>query len=79
MLWQPDKQVGRIYLATSPDALTWTKYNNSVPGASDGLSSNGTIPIGSGDRGDSTDALTPAVIKDGPIFKMWYVGYDNSF
>jgi hypothetical protein len=68
----------RIYLATSPDALTWTKYNNTTSAVSDSLCSNGSIPLGSGDRGDSIHALAPTVIKEGGVFKMWYTGYDNS-
>src|SRR3989338_1259097 len=68
----------RIFYATSPDGLTWTKYDNTVPSASDTTSTNGRIPIGNAGRADSSQATNPFVIKDGPIYKMWYTGNDGT-
>lgn len=76
----------RIFYATSPDGLTWTKYDNSVPAASNIKGINGQIPLGGAGTTDSSHAYEPAVIKDGNTYKMWYnmhngnvrVGYATS-
>ena len=68
----------RIYYATSPDGLTWTKYDNTIPADSDGVSTNGRIPLGSAGKGDDMTVVYPTVIKDGPNdYKMWYAGYSS--
>ncbi len=68
----------RIYYATSPDGLTWTKYNNSIPDNSDTTSTDGRIPKGTSGMGDDYFAYAPSVIKDGSTYKMWYTGYNQS-
>jgi len=68
----------RIYYATSPDGLTWTKYNNAIPTASDTTGTDGRIPLGTAGKGDVTNAYLPRVIKDGSAYKMWYSGYDGT-
>jgi len=69
----------RIYYATSPDGLTWTKYNNTLPTNSDDVSYHGQIPLGTNSlKGDYKSVLYPEVIKDGDGYKMWYTGYDNN-
>jgi predicted GH43/DUF377 family glycosyl hydrolase len=68
----------RIYYANSSDGLTWTKYNNTVPAASNTTSTNGRIPLGTSGTGDDVHAYTPTVIKDGDTYKMWYTGTDGS-
>ncbi|MBI2438413.1 MAG: hypothetical protein HYV36_06335 [Lentisphaerae bacterium] len=68
----------RIYYATSPDGLTWTKYNNTTSSASDAVSTDGRIPLGTSGKGDATGALVPTVIKEGNTYKMWYGGYDGT-
>ncbi len=73
-----DDAFGRIFYATSPDGLTWTKYDNSYPPDSDSTSTNGRIPIGSFGMGDMSRVASPVVIKDGATYKMWYVGDDGS-
>lgn len=62
----------RIYYATSPNGLTWTKYDNTIPSASDTTSTNGRIPLGSAGTADAIHAYEPTVIKDGSTYKMWY-------
>ena len=68
----------RIYYATSPDGLTWTKYDNTIPSNSDTSSTNGRIPLGTSGKGDDVHAYMPSVIKDGDTYKMWYAGSDGS-
>ncbi|MBI2437538.1 MAG: hypothetical protein HYV36_01820 [Lentisphaerae bacterium] len=68
----------RIYYATSPDGLDWTKYDNSIPAPSDTTSTNGRIPLGTSGRGDDRYVYAPAVIKDGNTYKMWYLGDDGA-
>lgn len=68
----------RIYYATSPDGLTWTKYDNTVPSNSDTTSTNGRIPLGSSGKGDSVGTYLGTVLKEGDIYKMWYRGYDGT-
>ncbi len=65
----------RIYCATSPDGLNWTKVDNTIPASSDGTCTNGRIPLGSGGRGDGEWALDPSVVKDGSTYNMWYAGW----
>jgi len=68
----------RIYYATSPDGLTWTKYNNTIPDDSDTTSTDGRIPVGTAGKGDASGAYYPTVIKDGSTYKMWYTGSDGT-
>jgi len=69
----------RIYYATSPDGLTWTKYNNAIPSNSNSSSTDGRIPLGTDTKGDDGGTRRPAVIKDGPTYKMWYSGSDGTY
>ncbi|MBI2437551.1 MAG: hypothetical protein HYV36_01885 [Lentisphaerae bacterium] len=59
------------------ETTTWSKYDNTVPSASDVVSTNGRIPLGNAGRGDDYYAIAPTVIKDGATYKMWYTGYDS--
>jgi len=68
----------RIYYATSTDGINWTKLNNTVPAASDTVSTYGRIPLGSNTKGDDVHVLYPSVIKDGSIYKMWYTASDGA-
>lgn len=69
----------RIYFATSPDGLAWTKYDNTVPSNSDTTSTNGRIPLGTTGKGDDQHIISGSVIKDGSTYKMWYSGNDSSY
>jgi hypothetical protein len=68
----------RIYYATSSDGLSWTKYDNTIPAASDTSSTNGRIPLGTAGKGDVSIVQSPSVIKDGSTYKMWYTGSDGT-
>ncbi len=68
----------RTYYATSSDGLTWTKYDNTIPSASDTTSTNGRLPLGTSGKGDSSGVSSPSVIKEGTTYKMWYTGFDGS-
>ena len=68
----------RIYCATSHNGLAWTKVDNTTPGASDGSSSGGRIPVGTGGTGDDGNVIWGCVVKDGADYKMWYSGNDGS-
>ena len=69
----------RIYYATSPDGLIWTKYDNTTPALSDNTSTNGRIPMGTTGKGDQIHAYTCYVILDNDIYKTWYTGYCTSY
>ena len=58
--------------------MWWTKYDNTIPGATNTTSTNGRIPLGTPGTGDDSYVSTPYVIKDGYTYKMWYAGYDGS-
>jgi len=77
-MWYSGGGSYRIYYATSPDGLTWTKYNNAIPANSDTTSTDGRIPLGTSGKGDDGTASVAVVIKDGSTYKMWYAGYDGS-
>jgi len=64
----------RIFYATSPDALQWTKLDNSIPAISDTTTSNGRIANGTKGKFDEKDACAPEVMwdDDEKIYKMWY-------
>lgn len=70
--------VSRIYYATSPDGLTWTKYDNTIEAPSDTTGTNGRIPLGTTGKGDVLGALWCSVIKDGLTYKMWYSGLNSN-
>ncbi len=72
----------RIYYATSTDGLSWTKVDNTIPAPADTgvtpTNGNGRLPLGTGTTGDSSGVFGPTVIKDGPLYKMWYSGNDGA-
>lgn len=69
----------RIYYATSPDGLVWTKVNNAIPGRSNDASTDGRIPLGISDTADDRHAIAPqGILENGAVFKLWYGGSDNS-
>jgi len=68
----------KIFYATSPDGLTWTKYDNSIETPSNTTGTNGRIPLGTDGSGDDTSIVRASVIKDGDIYKMWYSGSDGT-
>jgi predicted GH43/DUF377 family glycosyl hydrolase len=51
--------------ATSPDGIAWSVY-----------AGNPVLRVGGGGSWDEQEADAPAVIKDGAIYKMWFVGCD---
>lgn len=59
----------RVGLATSPDLIHWTKHSHNPV-----LGPNPDLPWA------NTDVLEPYVMKDGPIYRMWYTAnlYDTS-
>lgn len=67
----------RIFMAISPDGLTWKKVNNAIPSTCDADEncSYGTIGLGTNGKGDDIHTFAPNVLIDGNIFKMWYAGY----
>ncbi|MFZ5392301.1 MAG: hypothetical protein ACOZAR_03885 [Patescibacteria group bacterium] len=71
---QDTSYVFRIYYATSPDGLTWTKYDNTIPADSNTSSTNGRVPPGLAGSGDDTHVAAPNVYFDGGTYKMWYLG-----
>ncbi|MBI2440991.1 MAG: hypothetical protein HYV35_06420, partial [Lentisphaerae bacterium] len=68
----------RIYYATSPNGLEWTKYDNTTPAVSDSVSTNGRIPLGNAGKGDATHASIKFVLQDGSTYKMWYSGWGGT-
>lgn len=68
-----------IYYATSPDGLTWTKYDNILPWVTcDTNCPEGVIVAGSNGKGDDYYVYRPTVIQDVNIYKMWYIGYGGA-
>lgn len=55
----------RIGYATSPDGIAWTKTAGPV------------IDVGAAGAFDDRGASMPCVIKDGAIYRMWYIGRDD--
>ena len=55
----------RIFYATSPDGLTWTRQ---------GL----VLDLGAPGSLDDYLVLAPFVLKEGSVYKMWYNGHDGS-
>ncbi len=60
-------EVRTIGFATSKDGINWEK----IPGTGTGGSS---LDLGPSGRFDEEGVLTPSVIWDGSIFRMWYGG-----
>ena len=78
-MWYQGRDVGgdkRVYYATSPDGLTWTKLNNIIMYSTDSgeNSTDGRIGKGSAGHGDYEQVTGPFVIKDNGRYKMWYAG-----
>ncbi len=68
-----------IFLATSSDGLTWTKYNNALPADSDSISTDGRIPTGTSGTGDDAYLYMGTVIKEGGYYRAWYSGQDGTY
>ncbi len=73
----------RIFYATSPDGLTWTKgdnitANNTTCDTDDACAGGGRLGLGSAATGDDAGTYNPSVIKDGDTYKMWYSGLDGT-
>ena len=56
--------VNRIFYATSPDGINWTKHGIVLEPGDDGI--------------DSGGLSYPKVIKDGGIYKMWYTAGNDT-
>jgi hypothetical protein len=56
--------IWQIGYATSANGISWTRQNNSNP------------VLGFGKKGtyDESGLLYPRVVKDGPTFRLWYIG-----
>ena len=57
----------RIGLATSLDGIIWTKH-----------ASNPLIGLGTSGSWESSHVYGPCVMKDGSVYKMWYIGTNGS-
>jgi hypothetical protein len=66
-LWYTAYFNGPIGYAYSQDGISWTKHN-----------SNPVLEKGPPGSWDDSDIVQPVVIKDDPLFKMWYLGTDGS-
>jgi hypothetical protein len=62
----------RIGLATSSDGLNWTR----VPGTATG---GAILDIGMAGKFDEYLSYRPFVLKDGPVYRMWYNGSTKPF
>jgi predicted GH43/DUF377 family glycosyl hydrolase len=69
------KVFGAIGYATSTDGITWTKYTGTPSPLDPPVA---VLDHGIGGSGDSFSAADPSVIKDGPVWKMWYTGDDSN-
>jgi len=58
-----------IVYAISTDGINWEKPNNGI---------NPIITVGDHGSFDSHDIVTPSVIKEDGIFKMWYSGFNGN-
>ncbi len=71
-----------LFMATSLDALVWTKVNNDAPGQCDSGSpcDYGRVGRGTNGHGDYPRAQNPYVIYDttDATYKMWYTGRIDS-
>lgn len=66
---------GAIGYATSTDGVTWVKHTGTLS------PSDPPVPVldrGLGGSADSFRAADPWVLKDGPVWKMWYTGDDSN-
>lgn len=69
----------RGYGATSPDGLTWSKQDSTIPAVSDAKTSNGRLALGSNGRGDDAQVFPGrSVLRDTTAYRMWYTGYDGA-
>ncbi|MBI2440425.1 MAG: hypothetical protein HYV35_03540 [Lentisphaerae bacterium] len=71
----------RIFYATSPDGLIWTKLDNTIPPVSDTTNSNSRLGLGTAGKGDSKHAAHPKVVianERWGSYQMWYSGSDGT-
>ena len=69
----------RIGYATSPDGVTWTKYDNAATTNPPYTESDPVLMPSAAGRWDSYGVEAPTVIQEGESYTMWYNGYTNSF
>lgn len=69
----------RIYCATSPDGLAWTKLDSTIPSPVDTKSTNGRVALGTNGRGDDAQAFPGrSVVRDSTLYRFWYTGHDGA-
>ncbi len=72
-MWYSSVDPGYIGMATSPDGLTWTKIDNTIPAKTNTTSTNGRLGNGLSGARDSKYLRNPAVVKLNGKYHMWYV------
>ena len=63
-----------IGYATSPDGITWTKYNNSATTASPYVNSDPVIKLGPSRSWNGQEVGSPTVIKEDTKISLWLYG-----
>jgi parallel beta-helix repeat protein len=67
-----------IGYATSPDGITWTKYDDPATTAHPYAQSDPVLNPGSAGQWDDDGVYSADVVYDGATYHMWYIGYDGA-
>ncbi|UCG70096.1 MAG: hypothetical protein JSV09_03525 [Thermoplasmata archaeon] len=73
-----DGNTVRIGYATSPDGITWTKYDDPLTTSPLYIESDPVLDVGAPDSFEYHNVFHPSVLYDGLIYHMWYTGYNLS-
>jgi predicted GH43/DUF377 family glycosyl hydrolase len=68
-----------IGFATSPDGITWTKYNNPATTTSPFVDSDPVIPLGPSGSWNGSDLESPTVIKEDMKYHIWFSGASDNW
>ncbi|MBN2186094.1 MAG: right-handed parallel beta-helix repeat-containing protein [Dehalococcoidia bacterium] len=73
-----DSIYGRIGYATSPDGITWGKYDDPITTASPYAESDPVVNPSPAGEWDDVDVRSGTVVYDGATYHMWYSGRDGT-
>ena len=72
--WPFEASMPQTGLATSPDGINWTKYNDTTTTTAPHVFSDPVLKHGDTNDWDEDRAIYPTVLKKGAGYEMWYDG-----
>jgi len=72
-----EQSLPQVGLATSPDGIEWTKYDDPITTEAPYANSDPVLKVGLPLQWDELRAINPMVLKKDTGYEMWYIGLAN--